>query len=71
MSIKPTRVSNRAYNPYGYKVVTALEKNQEAPAPPAKLSDFKAIATATGLASEETVLLSNRALSEAFVGKAA
>ncbi len=59
-----------AYNPYGFEVVSARTEEKEIPAPPSKLSDYKSIATKTGLASEETVLLSELALSETFVGRA-
>ncbi len=59
-----------SYNPYGFKVVSARTEEQEVPTPPAELSDYKSLATETGLASEETVLLSGKDLAETFVGKA-
>lgn len=59
-----------AYNPYGADVVSARIEEQEIPAPPANLADYKAIAAETGLVSEETVLLTQQELSETFVGKA-
>ncbi len=59
-----------AYNPYGFKVVSARAEEKEVPAPPAKLSDYIALATESGLASEETVLLSGQELAGTFVGKA-
>ncbi len=59
-----------AYNRYGSDVVDAETDEREIPEPPAELSDFKAIAADTGLASEETVLLSQKELSETFVGRA-
>ena len=58
------------YNPYGFKVVSARTEGKEIPEPPASLSDYVAIAKETGLASEETVLLSQMALADTFVGKA-
>ena len=60
----------KAYNPYGFKVVSARTEEAEIPAPPAKLSDYKSLATETGLASEETVLLSGQELAGTFVGSA-
>ncbi len=59
-----------AYNPYGFEVVSARTEDREIPAPPSELADYKAIATATGLVSEETVLRSQKELSETFVGRA-
>ena len=59
-----------AYNPYGFKVVSARTEANEIPAPPAELSDYIAIAKQTGLTSEETVLLSQMELAETYVGKA-
>ncbi len=58
------------YTPYGYKVVTARTDETEVPAPPAKLSDYKSIATETGLISEETVLLSQGDMAGSSVGQA-
>lgn len=58
------------YNPYGFKVVSARSEGTDIPAPPAELSNYKAIAAETGLASEETVLLSQMELAETFVGRA-
>jgi len=58
-----------AYNPYGFKIVSARTEEKELPAPPVELSDFVAIARETGLTSEETVLLSDRDLADTFVGK--
>ncbi len=59
-----------AYTPYGVSVVNARSNESDLPAPPAKLSDYKSLAKETGLASEETVLLSQLELSETFVGRA-
>ena len=60
----------KVYNPYGFKVVSARTEETEIPAAPAKLSDYISLATATGLTSEETVLLSGQELAGTFVGQA-
>ncbi|MEM8944201.1 MAG: hypothetical protein AAGD11_03385 [Planctomycetota bacterium] len=57
------------YTPYGYSVVEARSSGSEAPTPPAKLADYKALATETGLISEETVLLSQQQLADTQVGR--
>lgn len=67
---RTTATLQTAYNPYGFEVVSARTEEREVPEPPAKLADYKAIATETGLNSNETVLLSQRGLSETIVGRA-
>ena len=58
------------YNPYGFQVISARADKTEIPTPPANLINLKDRAAAVGLTSEETVLLTQQALSETFVGKA-
>lgn len=58
------------YKPYSFEVVTANSEGKELPKPPAALTNLKERAAATGLASEETALLSQREMADTFVGKA-
>jgi hypothetical protein len=58
------------YKPYSFAVVTAKSDKKELPKPPAALTNLKERAAATGLASEETVLLTQREMADTFVGKA-
>jgi hypothetical protein len=58
------------YKPYSFAVVSAKSDKKELPKPPAALTNLKERAAATGLASEETVLLTQREMADTFVGKA-
>ena len=58
------------FNPYGFAVVSARSEKKEIPAPPQALTNLKERAAATGITSEETVLLTQRELADTFVGKA-
>jgi hypothetical protein len=58
------------YKPYSFAVVSAKSDKKELPKPPEALTNLKERAAATGLASEETVLLTQREMADTFVGKA-
>ncbi len=61
---------DREYQPYGLRVAESQESQQAPPAPPENLADLGALARETGLLHEQTVLLSQPALADTFVGKA-
>ncbi len=58
------------YNRYGGALIEAKGDDRDPPPPPAKLANLGETATQSGLAYEETALLSQLELAETFVGKA-